>query len=272
MLNAKSVNFKIVFDFFEDDNPYEDIFSLYLLRDMSNIPEFISILGTEDINKRVRNIWSLTKREIEYILYNVENILEGVLEETLIELINLRYRRYIFRILYIIWQENYENPKIKRLFLAAIDNPKTLHYLDEIKFSLKNLRELVLAVNTESRMIDFSRQESLYMKEFLDSHNIQLKSILGIDVLSIFFLFCSAQDFMNFGAERLLIAIKRYEMANQAKILNNMAKKLNAQQRLELSPIIKYLLNKYPDPEGKNSGFWIFISPESTEILRNEKI
>ena len=232
MINSKSVDFKRVFDFFQEDNPYEDVFSSYLSRDKTNVPEFISILGIEDKDIRQERIRALTKKEIEYILYNMQNILDGVLEERLTELINLRYRRYMFRILYVLWQDNYENPKIKRLFLIAIYTPNTSDYLDEI--------------------------------------SINRKTIFGIDFLSIFFLFCSAKDLMEFGNERLLIAIKRYEMANQAKILNNMIKKLNKKQRIELSEVISYLLKKYPGKDGRNSSFWTFVSPESIEILNNE--
>lgn len=200
----------------------------------------------------------------------MKNILEGVLEDTIVDIIKLRYRRYMFRVLYVLWQDNYENSKIKRLFLTAIDNPKTSQYVDEINFDMKSLRELVVAVETQSKMIDFSRRESLYMQEFLSVHKINRKTILGIDGLSIFLLFCSAEDYIEFGNERLLIAIKRYEMANQAKILNNMITKFDKQQREDFSDVIGYLLNKYPYEQGRNSGFWVFISPESAEILKGE--
>lgn len=269
MLVHKSTGFKEVFEYFENRDPYEELFSKYLQKNDELVSEYISILGVREKDRISQAIRSFSKNEIEYILFHAKKILEGVTEDTFLELIKSRYRRYVFRSLYILWQDNYENEKIRRLFLAAIDNPQTSGYVEEINFDIKTLRDLVVAVNTESRMIDFSRLESLDMKEFLAKHKIHRKTILGIDVLSIFFLFCSADDFIEFGSERLLIAIKRYELANQAKILNNMISKLNKEQMKELSSVIEYLLKKYPHAQGRNSGFWVFISPESAEILKN---
>ena len=99
MQKIKPVSFERVFEYFDTQDPYDEVFSNYLENDKTNVSEYISMLGIKDKEKIEDAIRSFSKDEIEYILYHAKNILEGVLEDTLIDLIRLRYRRYMFRAL-----------------------------------------------------------------------------------------------------------------------------------------------------------------------------
>ncbi len=100
---------------------------------------------------------------------------------------------------------------------------------------------------------------------------IDRNSILAIDVMSIFFLFCSAKDYSSFGSERLIIALVRISMNNQAKVLNNILRKLSDEERILHKDVLQYFIYQYKYPVTASvHDFWKLIHPDALEIMQEE--
>lgn len=216
-------------------------------------------------------ILSLTKKQISDILWQLPTLLEIFSENRVIPIIRIRYRKYMFRIFYLLWQDYYDKPKFRNLFLYVVNNPKTAEYVREVNFSAEALRSIALSNQAESKFVELARTENLDMREFLSIHKINRDSVIAIDVMSVFFLFCSGKEYIEFGSERLIIVLMRFEMKNQAKVLNNMVRKLNKEERMALKDVFYYFLYKYnlPDTE-KIHEFWNLIQPECLVIIQEE--
>jgi len=216
-------------------------------------------------------IFSLTKKQISAILWQLPTLLEIFNENKILPIIRMRYRKYVFRILYLLWQDYYDKPKFRNLFLYVVNNPKTAEYVKEVNFSAETLRSIALSSQAENKFIELARTEQLDMREFLSFHKINRDSVIAIDAMSVFFLFCSGQDYIEFGSERLIIALMRFETKNQAKILNNMLRKLNREERLALKDVFQYFIYKYSlRGTEKIHEFWLLIQPELLETMQEE--
>lgn len=271
LLESSYGELRKVFDYLNSNNPYTEIQTLYFQRKGFDNAYYYDILEIVDDEKRNEKIRALSKTQLVNMFVSLNQFLNFASKEKIESIIELRYRRYLFRILYILWQDNYDNALFKNLFLFTLEQPKTMAYVSEINFSIEKIRELVTASNTESKMIEFSRLEKQDMRNFLDFHRIARKSILGIDMLSIFFLFCSGDDYLDFGSERLVIALTRFDTVNRAKILNNMVKKLNKEQRMVLQDTFTYFMDKYVKAQKRhNESFWDVVLPEVKEIFMDE--
>ena len=216
-------------------------------------------------------IFSLTKKQISDILWQLPALLEIFNESRIIPIIRMRYRKYMFRILYLLWQDYYDKTKFRNLFLYVVNNPKTAEYVKEVNFSAETLRSIVLSNQAENKFVELARLEQLDMREFLSYHKINRDSVIAIDAMSVFFLFCSGPDYFEFGSERLIIALMRFDMRNQAKVLNNMVRKLNKEERLLLRDVFEYFIYKYNFPVTvKTHEFWSLVQPESLAAVQEE--
>lgn len=231
----------------------------------------LSLFHMTDEKIRENAIFSLTKKQITDILWQLPMLLEIFSEDRVIPIIRIRYRKYMFRILYLLWQDYYDKVKFRNLFLYVVNNPKTAEYVKEVNFTAETLRSIALSNQTDSKFIELARVEKLDMREFLSTHRINRDSVLAIDVMSVFFLFCSGQEYLEFGSERLIIALMRFEMKNQAKVLNNMVRKLNREERMELKDVFYYFLYRYDRPvAAKTHEFWGLIQTEVMETVQEE--
>lgn len=216
-------------------------------------------------------ILSLTKTQVEVILCELPKLLEIFSESRITPIFRVRYRKYMFRILYLLWQDHYDNERFHNLFLYVLNHPKSAEYVKEVNFSVETLRSLVFAKEVESKFVEIARSEQRDMREFLTYHNINRDSIIAIDVMGIFFLFCSAQEYLEIGSERVIIALMRADMKNQAKILSNMIKKLSPEDRIELKDVFHYFYYKYNAPGAEiNHEFWNMLSPNVLESVQDE--
>jgi len=231
-----------------------------------------NFLFKNNADKQVEKyILRLTKNQIEAIVYGLPKIIDIFTMDKITPLIKLRYRKYMFRIIYVLWQDNYDKIKFRNFFLYVVNNPKTVNYVDEIKFTIDQLRTMALTNQMENKLVEFARSEKLDMAEFLKKHKIRRDSVLAIDVMSIFFLFCTANDYLEFGNERLIIAIMRCDINNQAKILNNMVKKTDAEQRNKLTDVFQFFIHRYVySVSESNKNFWDLIMPDVKETVYNE--
>jgi hypothetical protein len=216
-------------------------------------------------------ILALTKKQISDVLWQMPTLLEIFSENKFVPIIRTRYRKYMFRILYLLWQDYYDKPKFRNLFLYVVNNPKTAEYVTEVNFSAETLRAIALSNQAESKFVELARVENLDMREFLAFHKINRDSVIAIDVMSVFFLFCSAPDYMEFGSERLIIALMRFETKNQVKMLNNMVRKLDKEGRMALKDVFLYFIYKYSFPSAERiHEVWGMVQPETLEIIQDE--
>lgn len=231
----------------------------------------LHLFHVEDENVLEDEILSLTKKQITDILWQLPTLLEIFSENKIIPIIRTRYRKYVFRILYLLWQDYYDKPKFRNLFLYVVNNPKTADYVREVNFSAETLRAIALSNQAENKFIELARTENLDMREFLSFHKINRDSVIAIDSMSMFFLFCSAEDYMEFGSERLIIALMRFETKNQAKMLNNMVRKLDKEGRMALKEVFLYFIYRYSFPATeKTHEFWGLVQPETLQIVQEE--
>jgi hypothetical protein len=259
-----------VFDYLNKKASYEPIYARVRAAD-PNIESFVDNLRNKDESLRDEWIKGLARNEIETILMGLLQFFDSHTAATVIPLIRMRYRRYVFRIIYVLWQDYYDKSEFRNLFLYALNHPKSVRYAAETRFTTDQLRSIALSSSVDRMLIELARKENRNMPEFLAYHKIRRDSVLAIDVASIVFLFCSAEEYLEFGSERLLIAIMRLETANRAKILNNMVKKLNPEQRKELKEVFIYFLYTYFDKDkSPKDYFWNYIIPEVRETVWDE--
>ena len=236
-----------------------------------DIAQCLYMFHMTDEKIRENAILSLTKKQISDILWQLPMLLEIFSEDRVIPIIRIRYRKYMFRILYLLWQDYYDKPKFRTLFLYVVNNPKTVEYVKEVDFSAETLRSIALSNQADSKFVELARTEELDMREFLSKHKINRDSVIAIDVMSVFFLFCSGQEYLEFGSERLIIVLMRFEMKNQAKVLNNMVRKLDKEERMKLKEVFYYFLYKYDRPAAGNPHeFWHLIQSETLETVLEE--
>lgn len=236
-----------------------------------DISHYYFIFQIADENALENAILSLTKTQIEVILCELPKLLE-IFHETRITLIfRMRYRKYMFRILYLLWQDYYDRERFHNLFLYVLNHPKSVNYVKEVNFSVETLRSLVLAKQVENKFVEIARSEKLDMREFLSFHKINRDSIIAIDVMGIFFLFCSAEEYIEIGSERVIIALMRSDMKNQAKILSNMIQKLSSEDRIILKDVFRYFYYKYNAPGVEiNHEFWKILPSNILEAVQDE--
>ncbi len=237
----------------------------------SDFSEYLYLFRQPDEKALKDAILSLTRRQIETFLSQLPAFLEVYSEEKIFPIIRYRYRKYMFRILYLFWQDYYDKAKAQRLFLYVLNHPKTSEYVGEVHFSAETLRSLALSNQPENLFLELARSEGLDMREFLEYHRINRDSVIAIDATGVFFLFCSGSDYLEFGAERMIIAIMRFEMRNQAKVLNNMVKKLTKERRVLLKDVFHYFVYKYDSPAARDRHeFWSLVRPETMETVQQE--
>ena len=236
-----------------------------------DIADFYFIFEINDEEEFGNAVFSLTKGEIEAILYNLPKLLVKFNENRITPLFKLRYRKYMFRILYLLWQDNYGKTRFRNLFLYVLNLPESGFYVEEIKFSAETLISIVKDEDIETRFAGLARSEKVSMREFLDLHKIRKDSIIAIEVLSIFYLFCSSKDYIDIGSERLIIALMNAEMKNQAKILINMVKNLSVEDRLILNDVFQYFYYKYYYTGRKiNDEFWNLVPSDIFKTVQEE--
>jgi len=266
-------SFKEVFEYLDNRKYYDELSNWVLSDRRVGVDKSLSLIKEPDNEKFTKAVLSFTITEYQSFIINIIENIDSVYDGRILNSILLRYKRHVFRLIYVLWQNNYDNKSFIKIFIKVLENSKSEKYVLETGFDIKTLKKIITSKRFDQSMIERARLEGLDMSEFLTSHKIHRKSLISIDLLSIFLLFCNARDYLDFGTERLLVAVNRYEMLNQAKTLNNMLKKLDAEQRKELEDVILHLLNKYPyisDLEENNLGFWDYISPESVEILKKD--
>ncbi|MHB8962683.1 MAG: hypothetical protein ACYC5K_05970 [Saccharofermentanales bacterium] len=236
-----------------------------------DISDYMNLFTIPD-GKRAREAFlALTKKEVEGILFGIPKIVEVFGASRVIPFIRARYRKYVFRIIYLLWQDYYDNVKFRELFLYVFKHPQTASYTDEVRFSSGTLAELASSPHIENRLSELARKEQLDMREFLARHRISRESVLGIDVMSIFFLFCSGSDYLEFGNERLIIAAERFDVKNQAKMLNNMMNVLAKEEQEVLADVVKYFIAKYgSSASGIVHEFWSHVYPAVRATIQEE--
>ncbi|MHB1483951.1 MAG: hypothetical protein ACYCYI_04750 [Saccharofermentanales bacterium] len=216
-------------------------------------------------------IFSLSKSDIEMIMYLIPKLMTKFNESRISALFKIRYRKFMFRILYIHWQDNYEKTRFRNLFLYVLNLPKSEFYVDEVHFSIETLITLAKSKDKETKFAELARSARLSMREFLDLHKIRRDSLIAIEVMSIFFLFCNSQDYIDLGSDRLIIALKNAEMRNQAKILINMVKTLSVDERIILKDAFQYFNLMYYNTGGQiNDEFWNLIPEHVFKIALEE--
>lgn len=249
----------------------------YTIRDLVererdfDITSFLFLFSMEDNQKYRDAVMSMTRREMENFLFGIPKLIEIYGSKRIIPIFQVRYRSFMFRIVFLLWQDFYDKKAFRDLFLFVFSHPKTGEYAKEVNFTAQNLKALVKAEHIDSTFSEMARNEKRDMREFLAFHKIQRESVIAIDAMSIFFLFCSSKDYLDFGSERLIIALHRFDIPNQAKILNNMMRVMTQEERTRLTDVFLYFLCRFtgdkndPDPE-----FWGYVAPEIRELLRDE--
>ncbi|MHB1454464.1 MAG: hypothetical protein ACYCYM_10995 [Saccharofermentanales bacterium] len=236
-----------------------------------DISDYLYLFTIPDEKRAKEAFRSLTKRQVEGVLFGASKIADIFGAGKLVPLFQARYRLYMFRIVYLLWQDLYDISKYREFFLSVFRHPKTAGYADEVHFTADTLIELAASHRIENKLSDLARQEKLDMREFLAFHKINRESVLGIDLMSIFFLFCTAGDYLEFGPDRLIIASTRLDMKNQAKMLNNMIRVLSKEERSELTAVIGHFIGKY---ENTSSGivheFWGNVYPAVRATIQEE--
>lgn len=259
-----------VINMFENTKSYYDIHKYLKSSNNVDITKYMFLLNQSDENTNMQIIKSLSRKQIEEVLFDLPRLLEIFSETRITPLFKYRYRRYMFRILYLLWQDYYDKTKYHNLFLYVLNHPKSQEYVKEVNFTVDQLRSLVLSKQVENKLLEMARTENLEMRVFLSKHQINRDSVIAIDAIGIFFLFCSADDYLEIGSERLIIALMRSEIRNQAKIFNNMMKKLTKEELLKLKEVLLYFEYKYDNTiTGKVQEFWNLISQETREIYED---
>ncbi len=202
----------------------------------------------------------LTKGQMMEILMYLPDLMKVLGEEKIKYLIKRRYRRYVFRAIYLMWQDNFEANDFRNLMLYVLNIPKTALYLEEIGFTVDELRGVVLADSMLTKFVEMSMDLGISVREFLGRRKIGLTSYLAMDAMCVFFLFCSGEDCMAFGSTKLIWALDRFDTLNQAKVINNFYSKLPAEKRREMPELIRYVIAKHgmPDLRYQNE-FWSLI-------------
>ncbi len=202
----------------------------------------------------------LTRAQVTDILLHLPELLGFVEESKVISFISLRYRRYMFRMIYMLWQDNFEFPPFRNVMLFILGHPKTPEYIKEIGFTAEELRSVVLSDNNHKRLVELSLDHGISVREFLLERKISLTSYLAVDVLGVFFLFCSGDDCLVFGTKKIIWALERFDLRNRAKVINNIYSKLTPEQRRNMPELLQFIISQHgiPDPQDKD-GFWSMI-------------
>ncbi len=231
---------------------------------------YMLIFGNADESIQRERLLSLSKKQLEELLYEIPKLIEIFSETKLTPIIKLRYRKYVFRILYLLWQDYYDKPRFSNLFLYVLNHPKSQNYVQEVNFTVETLRGLVLARQIENKFMEQARFEQMDLREFLNYHKISRESVIAMDVMGIFFLFCSAQEYIEIGSERLIIVLMRSNIKNQAKILNNILRKLSSEETILLKDVFYFFKYKYSSPAADAPHeFWTLTSSNTKEEILN---
>ncbi len=214
---------------------------------------------------------ALTRQQVEEVLFGIPKIIEIYGARKLIPLFRARYRSFMFHILYVFWQDYYDMGNYRELFLTVFKHPKTALFSEEVGFSPETLIELTTRPRAEARLAEMARDEGRDMREFLEAHRISRESAIGVDAMSIFFLFCTAEDYLDFGVDRLILAAERFDIKNQAKMLNNMMRVLTKEERDGLSDVFRHFIGRYPAAaSGTLHEFWSSVFVKNRETLQEE--
>lgn len=214
-------------------------------------------------NEKFReHVASMTRREVTDVLLALPEITGKAPDERILLFLKQRYRRYVFRIVYLIWQDNYDRPGIRDILLYILDHPKTAYYIEETGFSAAELKAIAISDNMETRIAGMARNQGVSVREFLSGHRISLTSYLAVDVMSVFLLFCSGEDCLALGSDKLIRAMSRFDILNQAKVINNLYTKLQSNVGKELPELVKYIVDKHGLPDinaPDRNDFWSLV-------------
>lgn len=190
-------------------------------------------------------IFSLTKYELESFISCLPEYMGLDQEADIFDMLSLRYRRYVFRRMYFLWQDNYLNPYFCSLFARLLDHEKSLQYAKECGYKPLELKNIIISPNAGRAVLDAAQKDQYGLIEYLNVHYIHKGSHIALDAMSVFYLFCSEKDYIEIGDLRLSLVIERFAKRAQLRILKNMIVKISKTSLDQFPATLLYFIKKY---------------------------
>jgi hypothetical protein len=139
--------------------------------------------------------YSLTKNEMEALIEFLPNYLLKNASAEVADIFLARYRRYVFRRMFVVWQDYYHNKAFCRIFAALLEHDDSGRFTQECVFTPEELKKIVLSENVPSYVIDEAKNSPYGLIGYFSVHNFYKGCRLALDCMSVFFLFCSEKDY-----------------------------------------------------------------------------
>jgi len=221
-------------------------------------------------------VYSLSKAELEALIGFLSGYLSKNPDAEIFDFLYSRYRRYVFRRMYLTWQDNYRNRAFCTLFANLLDHPKSPKYTDECGFKPAELKGIVLSDNASQTVMAEGMRSENGLIGYLNAHLISKCSHLALDTMSIFFLYCSEKDYIEIGDPRLSSVVCRYPERFQLRILKNMLNKISEDNIDKFKSTLHFFIEKFYLPSNAESrelssalGDSIYVFRSLAEILVN---
>ncbi len=212
--------------------------------------------------------FSMTKPELLDIIAALPAYVAVHPESEAAKLLMTRYRKYVFRQLYITWQDHYRNQPFCRIFATLLDSVKSQRYSDECGFIPQTLKEIVLSDNPIGELSGHIRFENLSLFGFFDVHYILKNSQLALDSMSIFYLFCSSKDYFEIGDQRLAALLQRFSERYLVKILKNLLDKISPESLRQFpNTMMSFPKELILSSQGQSGTAWSALSESSMALF-----
>ncbi len=213
--------------------------------------DFLRRFEAADGEARKRMAYSLSRAELEAVAEALPAHLDVYPAGCAGELLALRWQGRLFRRLYLVWQEQYQNKRFCDLLADQLENRGDFDDTACCGYSHGEFCAIARSEKPLEALMVHVRRGELSLLDYLDTHRIRRSSRLALDSMSIFYLFCDYRDYREIGADRLTRLLPRFPRSAQRRILKNMLARIPADGLADFAPALDYLAGVVVAEEGE---------------------